>query len=99
MIFKNDIGAVIRLTVTSNGSSRDVSTATTRQIILKKPDGTIVTKTASLTTNGSDGRMQYVVESGVIDQAGAWKVQGRLVIAGTEFRTAIGGFQVGNILE
>lgn len=100
MIFKEDIGVVFRITVTkSDGSARDISAATTKEIIFRKPGGTIVTESASLSSGGTDGMMQYAAESGMLDEAGTWKLQGRVVISSTEFHTEIGAFQVGSILE
>lgn len=101
MIMLGDVGPVLRVTVTkeSDGTARNISAATTRQIIFRKPGGTVVAKTASLTSDGSDGRMQYTIEAGLIDEAGTWKIQGFVVIGSTELHTEIGAFTVGAILK
>ena len=68
----DDVGTIFRVTVydtTSSGgtSVADISGATTKQFTFKRPDGTTFTKTAVFTTDGTDGNIQYVTESGVLD--------------------------------
>src|SRR5262245_61100768 len=71
---KGNYGVVIRIQIVDqNRIPRDISTYPTRQIRFKKPDGTIVQKTAILTTTGLDGNMEYVVEVGFLDQSGFWE--------------------------
>lgn len=55
--------------------AKNISDATTRQVVFEKPDGTTVTKTAVNVTDGSDGALQYTVESGLFDAAGMWRYQ------------------------
>ena len=43
-----------------------------------RPDGSLLTKTPSLTTDGTDGLLQYTFASGDITQAGWWQVQTRV---------------------
>lgn len=50
---------------------------------LTKPDGTVVAKTSGagdvvLTTAGTDGKYQYVIEPGILDQSGTYRIQGRI---------------------
>jgi len=77
----NDIGTVIRVRIIDEATDAalDVSDATTKQIIFKKPDNVSVTKTAVFTTDGSDGYIQYVTVADDLDVAGTWKVQGKVV--------------------
>ena len=88
---KNDIGVVVELTITkeSDGSALDISAASTRQIILTPPSGTVITKTATLSGAGTDGKMRYTTESGVLSELGSWEVQGRVVIGAVDLRTSI----------
>jgi hypothetical protein len=93
----DDIGTVFEITVKKeDGSAQDISAAATRQIIFKKPDGTLLTKTAALVTDGLDGKMKYKAISGDLDAAGSWELQGRVILAaGTdEYRSDISGFEV-----
>ena len=59
-IHVGDIGTVFTLTIKDGSSVIDLSGATTKQIILRKPDRvTSSTKTASFVTDGSDGKIKY----------------------------------------
>lgn len=66
----------------------DISTATTREICLKKPDGTVTTHSAVFTpapcgtADGTDGKISYVTVSGDLDQAGTWAVAAHVVLSG-----------------
>ena len=74
-IHKGDIGTVITLIVKEGATVVDLSTSTAKQIKFRKTDGTIVTKTATFTTDGTDGSIYYTIVSGDLDQAGPWKIQ------------------------
>lgn len=79
-IYKNDIGSTIELTIIDNGIIYDVSLATTKQIILKKPSGAVLTKTALFSSDGSDGKIYYIIVSGDLDEAGTYDVQAKLIL-------------------
>lgn len=70
-----DVGTIIRVTVTEDGSAVDLSTATGIQLRFRAPDGTVTNYTASFTTNGSDGVLQYALTADDIDQVGLWEVR------------------------
>ena len=53
----------------------DVSGATELTIYLTKPNGTVLTKTASLDTDGLDGKIVYATISGDLSVAGTWRIQ------------------------
>ena len=61
----------------------DVSTASTLEVKIEKPDGTDTAKDLGASAYGegdlTDGYADYTVESGLIDMAGDWKVQGYAV--------------------
>ena len=95
----NDIGSVIRLTVKDDGSVVDVSSATTRQISFQKPDGTVVVKTASLYTDGSDGIVQYTTQDGDLNQIGSWMGQVYIVFANGSWHTDTFEFVVAEVLS
>lgn len=72
----NDYGSNIIVTIIdSNGESFDLSSASVLKFIFKKPDGSFEEKNASFVTNGKDGRIQYIVESGFFNQNGIWEIQ------------------------
>ena len=93
-IHLGDIGTVFVVTVKDGSSTIDISGATTKQIILVAPDGGKLTKTASFTTDGTDGKMQYAAVSGDLDEAGWWKLQGRVVLTSGTWSTDITRFEV-----
>ena len=95
----NDIGTIFRVTVydtTSTGGSTvaDISTAETKQMIFKRPDGTTFTKTAVFTTDGSDGNIQYISVDGDLNVAGTWHLQAYVVTPAGNWRTDVGHFRV-----
>jgi hypothetical protein len=82
----NDVGNTLVGTVLDDGEVVDISSATSIEMILKKPDQTTVTKTAVFSTNGTDG--------GDLDQSGNYKIQGKVEIAGSTFYSNISTFKV-----
>ena len=94
-VHKNDIGTVFKVTIKDSAAVVNVSTATTKQIILKKPSGTKLTKEASFFTDGSDGIITYTTLSGDLSEEGMWKLQGYIVLTGgNTFYTDISTFKV-----
>lgn len=90
-----DYGTTIELTVYDQDSAIvDLSGSTNRTITLLKPDGTKVTKNASLTTDGTDGKMYITTASGDVDQAGPWQVEGLVVFANGQWHTSTASFHV-----
>ncbi len=93
-IHKDDVGTTLK-TILKNGSSIvDISSATTKNIILGKPDGTSETKSGSFTTNGTDGQLEYITIATDLDQCGWWKIQSYIVMASGEWKSDIGNFEV-----
>lgn len=91
----NAVGVAIIGTVKEDGVAVDVSSAFVRQLILKKPDGSVITRVASLSSGGTDGRIQYVTASGDLNLAGQWSVQAYLqFISGFDGRSSIEYFTV-----
>jgi len=79
------------------GTAVDISSATTRQLIFRKSDSsTNTTVTASLVTDGTDGKMEYVTSAtSFLSVGGIWRVQGYVVLSsGDEFKTNIHTFRV-----
>jgi len=73
-VYVGDSGFDIVVNFTSGGNNFDVSGATTRNIFLHNPDGEKITKSAVL--SGTFG-IKYLVEDGVIDRAGIWRIHGQ----------------------
>ena len=93
-IHKGDIGTQFTVTVQDGTTVVDISTASTKQLIFKKPGGTILTKSTSFVTDGTDGKMQYVSVDGDLSDDGVWKMQGKGIIGGNTFSTDITSFKV-----
>ncbi len=93
-----DIGTVLKFTIRDYGADLtpivDVSTATTKQIIFQKPDGTTILKTAAFDTNGTDGVLSYTTVSEDIDESGQWKAQAIIVLPSGRWSTNIDEFFV-----
>jgi hypothetical protein len=96
----SDIGTILRWTIEDSGVAVDVSGATTKTVTLKRPDATTVTKTLVFSTKsgdtgtGSDGRVEYVIISGDLNQTGTWSFQINLVFASWTGKSDIGTFTV-----
>jgi DUF4097 and DUF4098 domain-containing protein YvlB len=72
----------------------DVSTASSIEIIFKKPDSSTLTVTATFLTDGTDGKVYYDTVAGDIDQVGRWQVQGKVTFPTGVFYSDIHKFQV-----
>lgn len=80
-IHVNDVGTALVVTITDEtGAAVNVATATNLTIWLTKPDGTVLTKTAVLDTDGTDGKIKYVTQSGDLNVKGTWKIQAAITL-------------------
>tara|TARA_Y100001973_G_C5170882_1_gene319002 strand:+ start:293 stop:598 length:306 start_codon:yes stop_codon:yes gene_type:complete len=93
-VHQNDVGTKLLVTVTDNDSAVDISSATSLSIFLKQPDGDVLEKTATINTDGLDGKMYYLTVLGDLDKAGTYKIQGKVVISSGTFFTSISTFKV-----
>ena len=86
-----DTGTLIqRQVLDQDGKAVNLSTATTKQIILKTLDGAVtVTKTADFTTDGKDGWLQCYTSATDLSAAGRWFLEVRVAIPGGEWRSTI----------
>lgn len=88
-----DKGSSLRVSVRNNGSMVNIGSASVLKIKLKEPSGTTITKTATL-VSGPSGIMEYVIESGVLDEQGTWKIQGYVEIGSQCYHTEHATFTV-----
>ena len=93
-IHQNVICTAFTITIQDDTTVVNISSATTRQIKFKKPSGTVVTKTASFVTDGTDGKLSYVTIADDLDEAGKWYLQVYLVITGWTGHSDQGDFVV-----
>lgn len=89
-----DIGTVIEVTLYDGGSVVDISSATVKQFMLEKPDGTTVTKSASFTTDGTDGKLRYTTIANDLDTAGDWQLQVYVEMTAGKWNSDVGAFTV-----
>lgn len=91
------IGANIIVTVEEDGEVIDaLETVTAKSLVFRKPNGVGITKTADFVTDGTDGKLKYVTESGFLDVKGTWRIQAQLTFPGSGYSgpTEVGTFQV-----
>ena len=69
-IHVNDVGTLFTLTIKDGDSAVNISSATTKKIIIKKPSGTKLTYNTAFVSDGTDGKMQ--VFDRVADMADRW---------------------------
>ena len=95
-IHVDDIGTQLVIEVWDGDQLVNLSTAIAMTIQLRKPDGTLLSKNASLYTDGTDGMMSYSSLAGDFDVAGSYTIQGIVVLIQGTFHTSTSMFQVKN---
>jgi len=94
-IHVDDIGTAFRATVLDeSGEIVDLSSAVTTTFIFGKPDGSTISRSASLTTDGTDGKLEYRTVSGDLDSHGSWTMQVFLDFGTTSWYSTISKFKV-----
>lgn len=90
-----DIGTIFILTIMDGTEIVNISSASTMEITFTDPSSSKTVHTASLTTDGTDGKMEYETSSpGILAEAGEWQWQGRIVIPSGDWKTNILTFDV-----
>ena len=72
----------------------DISSQTAMSLVFSKPDKTSVTKTPSLTTDGTDGKIYYQLVAADLDVSGIWRYQAFLTLDTGPIKSDIGSFRV-----
>lgn len=94
-IHVGDIGTRFIVTVyNQNSQLTNLASATLMTIRFRNPAGVSMDKEASLYTNGSDGKLVYILEDGDIDIAGRWSYQAIIVFTVGTWHTNITEFIV-----
>lgn len=96
-IHVGDVGTELVVTVLDeDGDAVDVSAATTKTILLRKPGpaGGVLSKAAAFDATGADGRIKYTTQAGDLDTPGIWSIQGYVVLASGRWHTLTGTFRV-----
>lgn len=88
-LFVGDFGLALRITVAdAAGDSIDISSSTAREFEIEDPQRNTTTVVAVFITDGTDGRLQYVLQAGDLDEKGEWKVRAKITEGATKmFRT------------
>jgi hypothetical protein len=94
-IHQSDIGTLIQIQVVDcDGTAVDISGATAKQMVLKKPNGESLTVNVDFVTTGVDGLVKYVIQSGDLDQVGSWKVQAIITVGAFIWHSNFESFKV-----
>lgn len=88
-IHSGDAGTVLEITVLSSGSPLNISTATTKQFLLRPPRGSSVTRSALFVTDGTDGKLSYTTTATDLVTVGTWKLQAYVVLPTGAWRSDI----------
>ena len=76
-----DIGTDLQITVTEAGTAVDISSAAVLEVLLTKPSGTEIARTASRLNGGTDGKLHYTTVAGDIDERGIWSYRARVTFS------------------
>ena len=95
-IHVDDVGTRFLVTVKDDGTAVDLSTATALQLSFRKPDDQVLSRTASTFADRSSasGVMYYDSIAGDLDEAGNYKMQGKVILTSGTFYTDIHTFKV-----
>ena len=94
-IHKNDVGTSFRATIKDeNGDAVDISSATVKKFIFQPPDEVDIEKTAAFVTDGTDGLVEYISETGFLSQIGVWEYQFYVEFSGGKYHTNKSSFEV-----
>lgn len=98
---EDDYGFAIVVTlVDMAGAVVDISAASTLSLIIRKPDRTFATKTATFVTDGSDGMLQWTVTDGYLDQEGHYAIEAEVSDGSTfTYRSSMMTMEVGGKIE
>jgi hypothetical protein len=83
-------------TSTGGTTVADISGATTKQFTFKSDRmAPLLPKPRSVhTTDGTDGNIQYITESGVLNGPGRWHLQAYVKTSAGNWNTTVGDFKV-----
>lgn len=82
------------LTVRENAAVANIATATSLKIYVEKPNNSVLNKTATLVTDGTDGKLKVSVTALENDQAGFWEAQAEFTLGAFAGRTSKGRIMV-----
>jgi len=96
-IQEGSIGIIIEYTVFEDDgvTPKNISSATTHNLVLKKPDQSVVNHAAIFSTDGTDGKIRFTTTLATdLTPAGAYRIQADLTMPGFDGRTGSDVFHV-----
>ena len=95
-IHVDDVGTRFLITIKDDSSTVDLSDATLKQLNFRKPDDSIINRSGSFISGVSQasGVMYYDSVVGDLNQAGNYKLQGKVSIPSGTYYTDIHTFKV-----
>jgi hypothetical protein len=83
----------VQVMLRGGGGADDISAATDLQIHLEAPNGRQVERTATFTSDGSNGKIRYTATSADVNGKGVWRIRGHYHVAGSLRHTEWGTFR------
>lgn len=84
--------------VDPDGNVINISAASAITFHFQKPDGSVLSVTGALDTDGTDGKVKYVTQAGNIDQVGTWQYQVYVTLADGPLHSEKAKFKVQDII-
>lgn len=78
---------IVTIRKRSDDSIYDLSEAILKNYVFKSPTGDVSTKECSFVTNGSDGKLVYVLQEGDVDEVGVWYFQAEVTWSDSRRKT------------
>lgn len=92
-IHVDNIGTRFSITIQESGSGVDISGASTKDVIFRKPDDEVIVRSGVFLTDGTDGKIYYDTASGDLDEAGHYKLQAKIITSSGTYFTNIHDFK------
>jgi hypothetical protein len=94
-IHVSDENVTFTFTIMENCVAISVASVTLKTLTFTKPSGSTLTKTASFSTDGTDGNIYYASIAGDLDEAGIWNVQAKVQFgSGSSYHSETKKFKV-----
>ena len=93
-IHQDDFGTKLLMTITDDGSAVDISSAINQEIRMVKPNDEVIDRPAIFETDGTNGKIYYIVQAGDFNQAGYYRIQGKVILPTGSYKTNIHKFKV-----
>lgn len=93
-IHVGDIGTVFEVTLNDCDAIVDLTGALSQELIFKKPDKSVITRTTVFKTDGTDGIITYTTVANDLDQKNSWQVQAKVTLPTGTWSSDIHKFKV-----